>query len=101
MFDLPDNSTTCARRQVSTVAPQALMLLNSPLAAESARAMAQRVQRDVGADPSQQVQHAFELALQRLPSEVELAACQRLRDQHSLAELCRVLVNLNEFAYVD
>ncbi len=77
------------------------MLLNSPLAVESARAMAQRVQRDAGADSSQQMQHAFELALQRLPDEVESASCQRLRDQHSLAELCRVLINLNGFAYVD
>lgn len=101
MFDLPDNSTPCARRQVSTVAPQALMLLNSPLATESARSMATLVQQMAGADPKQQVQVAFEKALQRSPSEAELIACQRLLSEHSLTELCRVLLNLNEFAYID
>ena len=48
-----------------------------------------------------QVQRAFELALQRLPDESESAACERLLTERSLAELCRVLVNLNEFVYVD
>lgn len=100
-FDLPDNSTPCARREVSTVAPQALMLLNSPLAAEAVRAFAERVHRDAGDDPLRQVQRAFELALQRSPTADESAACQRLLRDRSLAELCRVLVNLNEFAYID
>jgi hypothetical protein len=100
-FDLPDNSTPCARREVSTVAPQALTLLNSPLATEAARAFATRVQREAGAEPQRQVQRAFELALQRRPDESESAACQRLLSERSLAELCRALVNLNEFVYVD
>ena len=39
-FDLPDNSTSCPRRQVSTIAPQALMLLNSSLTTEAAHAFA-------------------------------------------------------------
>jgi hypothetical protein len=100
-FDLPDNSTPCARREVSTVAPQALTLLNSPLAVDAARAFAERVARQGGAEPARQVQRAFELALQRLPDDSESAACQRLLNERSLAELCRALANLNEFAYVD
>ncbi len=100
-FDLPDNSTPCARRQVSTVAPQALTLLNSPLAADAARAFAERVQREAGDEPSRQVRRAFELALQRLSEETESAACQRLLTQRNLTELCRALLNLNEFVYVD
>ena len=100
-FDLPDNSTPCAGRGVSTVAPQALMLLNSALAADAARAFAERVQPNAGDDSSQQVRRAFELALQRQPDADESAACQRLLTQRGLADLCRALINLNEFIYLD
>jgi hypothetical protein len=100
-FDLPDNSTPCARRSVSTIAPQALMLLNNALVIEVARASAERVERDAGPDPARQVQRAFELALQRRPDGRESAACQRLLTERGLAQLCRVLLNLNEFAYID
>jgi hypothetical protein len=100
-FDLPENSTPCARREVSTVAPQALMLLNSALTADAARAFAQRVEREAGTEPALQVRRAFELSLQRQPDDAELGACQRLLTRRSLAELCRALLNLNEFAYVD
>jgi hypothetical protein len=100
-FDMPDNSTPCGRREVSTVAPQALMLLNGSLAVDAAKALAERVERGAGKDESKQVRWAFELALQRQPEDSELAACRRLLAERSLAELCRVLVNLNEFAYVE
>jgi hypothetical protein len=100
-FDLPDNSTPCARREVSTVAPQALTLLNSPLAVEAAGALAKRVESDAGKEPANQVLRAFELALQRRPDDFEATTCSQLLKEHSLAELCRALLNLNEFAYVD
>jgi hypothetical protein len=100
-FDLPDNSTPCARREVSTVAPQALTLLNSPLAVEAARALAERVEREAGTEPANQVQRAFEMTLQRRPDDFEQRACSRLLAECSLVELCRALLNLNEFAYVD
>jgi hypothetical protein len=100
-FDLPDNSTPCARREVSTVAPQALMLLNSPLSVEAARALAKRVESDAGGEPASQIRRAFELTLQRQPDELEANACSRLLNERSLVELCRALLNLNEFAYVD
>jgi hypothetical protein len=100
-FDMPDNSTPCGRREVSTVAPQALMLLNGSLVVDAAKAFAKRVETEAGGDPMQQVRQAFELALQREPDEAELSACRKLVAEQSLAELCRVLVNLNEFAYVE
>ena len=100
-FDLPDNSTPCARRSVSTVAPQAFTLLNSPLAVEAARAVADRVRREVGAEPDRQIKWAYAIALQRAPREPELIACSALLKQRSLSELCRVLLNLNEFVYID
>lgn len=100
-FDLPDNSTSCPRRQVSTIAPQALTLLNDPLTREAAHAFANRVQKEAGSEPSRQVEWAFLLALQRRPTKDEAAACQQLRAKQGLAALCRALINLNEFAYID
>ena len=100
-FDLPGNSTSCPRRNRSTVAPQALSLLNSPLAVEAAKRFAERVARDAGDDPKAQVERAFSLALQREPADDELAACLRLLKSRSLVELCRVCLNLNEFIYLD
>ena len=100
-FDLPENATSCARRNVSTVAPQALTLLNSRFAAETARAFAERITREAGDDPVAQIEAAFTLALQRPPDDTERAACRTFRTGHSLPELCRAILNLSEFSYVD
>jgi hypothetical protein len=100
-FDLPDNSTPCARREVSTVAPQALTLLNGALTSEAAKAFAACVERDAGREPTQQVKQAFALALQREPSESELTACVGLLSEQNLPLLCRALLNINEFVYID
>jgi hypothetical protein len=77
------------------------MLLNSPLSVEAARALAKRVESDAGGEPASQIRRAFELTLQRQPDELEANACSRLLNERSLVELCRALLNLNEFAYVD
>ena len=100
-FDLPENSISCARRNVSIVAPQALSLLNSSLTIEAARALAERVQREAGTDAAIQVERAFVLALQRAPQQDERRACLALVQQRNLAELCRALLNVNEFVFVD
>jgi hypothetical protein len=100
-FDLPENATSCARRNESTVAPQALTLLNNSLAVNAARSMAARVQREAGSDKSAQIDRAYLAALQRLPDAEERRACIDLLTQRSLPELCRALLNLNEFLYVD
>ena len=100
-FDLPENAVSCPRRNESTVAPQALTLLNGAEAVEAARAMANRVEGEVGKDVAAQVRRAFGLALQRWPAEEEAGRCEAFVRGRSLAELCRVLVNLNEFVYVE
>ncbi|MEI6537565.1 MAG: DUF1553 domain-containing protein, partial [Verrucomicrobiaceae bacterium] len=100
-FDLPDNSISCPGRTVSTVAPQALSLLNNEFAVEMANSFAARLQKEAGNQPSAQINRAFALALQRAPDGQELASCENFLKLHSLPELCRALMNLNEFAYVD
>lgn len=100
-FDLPDNSTSCARRDTSTVAPQALTLLNSPMMKQAAEALAARVAASSSAEAAPPVQQLFQLALQRDPGAEESAECETFIATHSLTELCRVILNLNEFIYVD
>jgi hypothetical protein len=67
----------------------------------TSRSFAERVRREAGVDLARQVNHAFRLALQRPPEPSERVLCVRLAAQRSLPELCRALLNLNEFAYVD
>lgn len=100
-FDLPENSTSCALRQNSIVAPQALSLLNGPLMAEAANAFASRVEKESGPSAGDRVRRAFHLGLQRPPDAAELRACLRFLEARQLPELCRVLLNSNEFIYID
>ena len=76
-------------------------MLNSPLAVEAARSFSQRVVAEAGESPQRQIERAFQLALQRRPAKAELEACLRMASQRSLTEVCRALLNLNEFVYVD
>ncbi|MCI0357053.1 MAG: DUF1553 domain-containing protein [Planctomycetaceae bacterium] len=100
-FDLPENMVACSRRNVSTVPPQALSLLNSPLAVEAAKTFAERLKADAGDDTAAQVTLAFRLALAREPSDEEAAACIELGKTQGIIQFCRVVLNLNEFVYVD
>jgi len=100
-FDLPENSTSCARRSESTVAPQALALLNSADSAEAARAFASRVEAAAGEEASAQVGAVFAAAFQREPSPEEHAAAVKFLQTRSLVELTRALLNSNEFFYID
>ncbi|MFM7206113.1 MAG: DUF1549 and DUF1553 domain-containing protein [Planctomycetaceae bacterium] len=100
-FDLPDNSVPCAKRGVSTTPPQALMLLNGPLTIQASRAWAERVAGEAGADPAARIERLFALAFQRAPEPDEMEACLRLAESRGLAEVCRALLNVNEFVTVD
>jgi len=116
IFDFADTTQPCAQRNVSTVAPQALALLNNEFVHEQSDAFARRVAQDAGSDGTARIDRAWWLALSRAPSPEEQAtaaahfARQRERftaqdpataDARSLASLCHVLINLNEFIYVD
>lgn len=101
IFDLPENSTSCPRRDSSIVAPQALTLLNGSLAISSSRAFAERVRSESGPRLADEVTRAFELGLQREPDAIEREKAVRLAREAGLAALCRALLNLNEFVFVD
>jgi hypothetical protein len=86
--DAPGASASCGRRARTTVAPQALTLLNDPFVRESAKAFAARAGTH---------ERAFVLALGRPPAALELETAKRLE----LVDFCHVLFTLNEFVYVD
>ncbi|MEW4530298.1 PSD1 and planctomycete cytochrome C domain-containing protein [Maioricimonas sp. JC845] len=116
-FDFPDPTMPTGSRNTTTVAPQALLLLNSDLMIDSADAMAGRVLESTAADEGR-VQYAYELALGRTPtpSEMERAlgfvsglTSQSLTDAATVdpaaerkawALLCQSLFASNEFVYV-
>jgi hypothetical protein len=100
-FDLPDNFVSCSRRTVSTVAPQAVTLLNNPFTVQMAQAFASRLEKEAGANPDQRVTTAWRLAFGRDPQEAERTVALRLLQNGSLTEFCRAVMNLNEFIYLD
>ena len=110
VFDLPEMSSSCGRRDVTTVAPQALNLLNSEFTLAMARSLAERVAAEAGGHPALCVERAFRLALQREPTPAEKEVALRLLSEGGdggaappggLLELSRALLNVNEFVYVD
>src|SRR5262249_11364028 len=101
VLDLCDTTRTSAKRNVTSIAPQALTLLNSDFTNQQARRFAERLRREAGPEPAKQIELAYRLALCRPPSDSE---CTRLVDflkQESLEQMCRVMFNLNEFVYSD
>ena len=98
-FDALPFAESCDRRSVTTTPLQALNMMNGYLVQEESRHLAARIRTQTGADRRAQVNHAFELVLNRRPSPAELARFTQFGGE--LDALCRVLFNSNEFIYVD
>ena len=100
-FDQPDMVSSCSQRTRSTVAPQALLLMNNAEVLVQAKHFAQRVAVEAGHSPADQVNLAFELALSREPrgAERDKAIAFLQSTPTGLVDLCQTLFNLNEFLY--
>ena len=100
-FDQPDMVASCSRRTRSTVAPQALLMMNNADVLLQAKYFAQRVMLEAGHEPEARIDRAFELALARLPSATEKRAALDFvaTVPTGLVDLCQALFNLNEFVY--
>src|SRR6185312_2015257 len=75
-FDFGDINATMGQRNVSTVASQALFLLNHPFVVEQARQAAEHTMAIVGSDDDRIIA-AFRATLGRPPSPAEMKKCQR------------------------
>jgi hypothetical protein len=105
LFDAPDPENSVDQRTVSTVAPQALFLLNHPFAAGRAKELAARLRRE-SADDGSRIARAYALLYGRPPDEEEVRIGREFlaRQTDSTAAwdaYAHVLVCGNEFAFVD
>lgn len=113
VFDSCDTTAPTGRRDVSTVAPQALTLLNNEWVHGESQAMAERVLASC-LDREQRISAAWRIVLSREPTDRERLASMdfitRLQtsgiagdnaDLLAFAALCHTIVNTNEFIYLD
>ena len=100
---VPDES--CSGRMSSVTALQSLALYNGVFVNTEIPHLAERLRGEAGEQPGEQVRRAYQLILSRSPAAEEtersVAFLAEAEAADSLAALCRVLLNSNEFAYVD
>jgi hypothetical protein len=115
VFDQPDTMVTCDRRNTTTVPTQALTLLNDEFVLLQARHFANRINRTAGDQAAEQIKTAYLVALSREPTATELGGSlqfiNKQRAHHvqksaadpslaALTDFAHVVMNLNEFLYV-
>lgn len=101
IFDAPDTSTSCSRRERSTVAPQALALMNSEFSSAQAEQFASRIRKEAGENPEASVETGWRLAFGRPPTAEERQTALDYLHRNSLQRLCLLIFNMSEFIYVD
>jgi hypothetical protein len=122
-FDRPDLMTSCARRQNTTVAPQAMVMLNDRFVRSVARDFAERLAQwqtvqsvPEGDELRPIIEMAFETSFARPPTRREIetsiqfveaqAEARTERGEReprieALTDYCQSLFGLNEFIHVD
>lgn len=110
-FDFPDTDSSCEARFNTTQAAQALNLLHSEFLQAHAEHLAKRVQKDVGDELHTQVGHALRLVLQQEPQNETVSDSLELINGYitehglqpadALQQFCLMVLNLNEFMYLD
>lgn len=99
-FDCPDASQFTPKRSTSMTSLQALAMLNNRFVVRYSEHIALRLVKE-NTDRQQQIRRLFELAFGRSPTAGELKIVAEYADQHGLANACRVIVNSNEFMFVN
>ncbi len=110
-FDMADTDNSCDVRFVTTQPTQALTLLNGEFMQEQAELFARRLEREAGGDHAAQIRHAFRLLTSRDPHPDDLRECLSLLEElrtvdaqtpeQAMKYLALMLLNLNEFVYLD
>ncbi len=99
-LDCADPSMQVGKRNESLSPLQALAMLNNSLMLTMSKHFAAKVEKQEG-DFSARVRAAYYEAVGRAPSAEDAKALTQYAKEHGLANLCRVLFNLNEFSFVD
>jgi hypothetical protein len=105
VFDAPDTLLSCARREQSTHAPQALELLNGQTSNDLAESFAQRILKERSTTPAR-IDYAWRLATGRPPTAEEKALASKFLlknpdDPARVKEFALAVFNLNAFLYVN
>jgi hypothetical protein len=117
-LDFPTPDKPQPARPTTTIAPQALILLNSRFMDRQAAVFADRLLQEAGSESSDQIERAYQLALQRSPTDNEremlldfldrqralwrqIETDQQQARHAALKSLCLLVLNLNEFVYID
>ena len=116
VLDLCDTTNSTEKRSITSIAPQALTLYNGEFVNSQAAFFADRLIREIGHDFDKQIDRAYRLALCRPPTATEQSALISYLNEESqsdtsdqgsdrsraaLIQVCRVILNLNEFVYVE
>ena len=116
VFDAPEALTPIADRATTTIAPQALLLMNNPQVRQYASALAKRVAPTPETTTESAVRSAYAIALCRPPTADEVSEASTFISSQAeayakagrsdgkdlaLADFCQALMCLNEFVYVD
>jgi hypothetical protein len=111
MHDQADTDSSCPVRYVTTVPTQSLGMLNGEFMQEKAGKLAERLSKELPNDIPGQVRRAIQLTTGRTPSEDEtahdaalvatLAQDEGLSPAQALKTYCLMILNTNEFVYLD
>jgi hypothetical protein len=96
-FDCPDVSQMTAKRNTTITAIQALALMNNPFVLKQAEHLAERA-RARGGDP---IEDVYRWTLQREPDPTERTILQAYLKREGLENFCRLILNTNEFLFID
>ena len=109
--DMADTDSSCAVRFTTTVPTQALGMLNGEFTNEQAAKLARRLEREAPDDLSRQIARGIRLTTSRRPADDEIQRdvvfVKKLQneskmDAHgALTQYCLLLLNANEFVYLD
>lgn len=109
LFDAANPDASDEKRNVSTVAPQSLFLLNNSFTLGQTQHLAERLIRELPNESpnfeTSRIQYAYRLLFSRSPSEEEIRIARQLLGQASAdagwSDLAHVLLCCNEFIYID
>jgi hypothetical protein len=118
VFDAPDLNITCERRDVSTVPTQALTLLNNDFILIQSKFLAQRVAKEAGNTPAEQIKQMYRITLSREPTRIEMdlnlaflqkqqayalahgSGSEEAAALAALTDFAQVILDSNEFVYI-
>jgi hypothetical protein len=100
-LDCPNPATLAPVRNTTTTAIQSLATLNNAFVLQQSEQLENRIKREFGSNPEAQARQAIRLAFGRQATEEEIASGAGLIQEAGLFQLCRIILNTNEFVYID